>query len=140
MFKVMNHRFQPEFCLRNYRSYFLIRNLSLSLTANSVTQARHKKPFFFFSLRFLPISKSCGRGTNMSNGTALWNPYIQQTAQGQGFFKVKYVVTAAGQDQSGLESSSSWVLSTTGRGPHQSHPYGTAGLPAPFCTYGLPLH
>lgn len=57
----MNHRFQPEFCLRNYRSYFLIRNLSLSLTANSVTQARHKKHFFFslsiFSLFLHPVGE-----------------------------------------------------------------------------------
>lgn len=76
----------------------------------------------------------------MSNGTALWNIYIEQTAQGQGFFKVKYVVTAAGQDQSGLESSPSWVSPTTGRGPRQAHPHGTADLPASFCTYGLPLY
>lgn len=103
----MTHRFQTEFCLRNYRSYFLIRNLSLSLTANSVTQARHKKHFFLFFLSlsqfspyFLTLRK---KGTNISNGTTLWSVSVQQTPQGQGFFKVRYVVTAAGQDQSGLQ-------------------------------------
>lgn len=51
----MNHIFQPEFCLRSCRSYFIIRNLSPSLAANSVIQTRHRKHFFLiFSLCFLP--------------------------------------------------------------------------------------